>query len=42
MAVLDVYMNSYLVGAFTKSTTGSQLFKYAEQWLAIHSSRPIS
>ncbi|MBL4816294.1 MAG: type II toxin-antitoxin system HipA family toxin [Shewanella sp.] len=42
MAVLDVYMNGYLVGEFTKSTTGSHLFKYAEQWLDTASSRPIS
>ncbi len=42
MAVLDVYMNGYLVGEFTKSTTGSHLFKYAEQWLNTSNSRPIS
>lgn len=42
MAVLDVYMNGYLVGEFTKSTTGSHLFKYAAQWLDTPSSRPIS
>ncbi|MEZ9823304.1 type II toxin-antitoxin system HipA family toxin [Shewanella sp. 10N.286.45.A1] len=42
MAVLDVYMNGYLVGEFTKSTTGSHLFKYAKQWLNTSNSRPIS
>ncbi|MBV7317257.1 type II toxin-antitoxin system HipA family toxin [Shewanella sp. NIFS-20-20] len=42
MAVLDIYMNGYLVGEFTKSTTGSHLFEYAPQWLEIQGSRPIS
>ena len=42
MAVLDVYMNSYLVGDFTKSSTGSHQFSYSPQWLAIPGSRPIS
>jgi serine/threonine-protein kinase HipA len=42
MAVLDVYMNGYLVGEFTKSSTGSHQFAYAPQWLAIPGSRPIS
>lgn len=42
MAILDVYMNGYLVGAFTKSATGSHLFKYEQQWLDISGSRPIS
>lgn len=42
MAVLDVYMNGYLVGELTKSSTGSHQFAYAQQWLAIPGSRPIS
>ena len=42
MAVLDVYMNGYLVGQLTKSTTGSHLFKYTRQWLDTSGSRPIS
>jgi len=42
MAVLDIYMNGYLVGEFTKSATGSHQFKYAKQWLDIPGSRPIS
>lgn len=42
MAILDVYMNGYLVGDFTKSTTGSHLFKYAQQWLETSGNRPIS
>ncbi|QQX80011.1 type II toxin-antitoxin system HipA family toxin [Shewanella sp. KX20019] len=42
MAVLDVYMNGYLVGGFTKSTTGFHLFQYAAQWLSTPNSRPIS
>lgn len=35
-------MNGYLVGEFTKSTTGSHRFKYATQWLNTSGSRPIS
>ncbi|ACA84795.1 type II toxin-antitoxin system HipA family toxin [Shewanella woodyi] len=42
MAVLDIYMNGYLVGELTKSTTGSHLFEYAPQWLDTQGSRPIS
>lgn len=42
MAVLDIYMNGYLVGELTKSATGSHLFKYAQQWLDTLGSRPIS
>lgn len=42
MAVLDVYMNGYLLGELTKSSTGSHQFAYAQQWLAIPGSRPIS
>jgi serine/threonine-protein kinase HipA len=42
MAILDVYMNGYLVGEFTKSMTGSHLFSYAPQWLETLGSRPIS
>ncbi|MCL1123565.1 type II toxin-antitoxin system HipA family toxin [Shewanella surugensis] len=42
MAILDVYMNGYFIGELTKSTTGSHRFKYAQQWLDIAGSRPIS
>jgi serine/threonine-protein kinase HipA len=42
MAILDVYMNGYLIGAFTKSANGSHLFKYEPQWLETPDSRPIS
>jgi len=42
MAILDIYMNGYFVGEFTKSTTGSHHFKYAQQWLDTKGSRPIS
>lgn len=42
MASLDVYMNAYFVGIFTKSKTGAHSFKYQEQWLKTPNSRPIS
>lgn len=42
MAVLDVYMNGYLVGELTKSTSGSHLFKYTRQWVDTLGGRPIS
>ncbi|WP_144212156.1 type II toxin-antitoxin system HipA family toxin [Shewanella donghaensis] len=42
MATLDVYMNGYLIGEFTKSSSGSHVFKYAAQWLNTADSRPIS
>ncbi len=42
MAVLDIYMNGYLVGELSKSTTGSHLFQYAPQWLETQGGRPIS
>jgi serine/threonine-protein kinase HipA len=42
MAILDVYMNGYLIGEFTKSANGSHLFKYELQWLETPDSRPIS
>ncbi|MCE9680466.1 type II toxin-antitoxin system HipA family toxin [Shewanella sp. AS1] len=42
MAVLDVYMNGYLIGEFTKTATGAHHFKYHEEWLNLAGSRPIS
>lgn len=42
MATLDVYMNSYLVGQFSKSATGAHRFSYHSSWLALPHSRPIS
>ncbi|MXR70983.1 type II toxin-antitoxin system HipA family toxin [Shewanella sp. JBTF-M18] len=42
MAVLDVYMNGYRVGEFTKTSTGAHHFKYDEGWLKLAGSRPIS
>ncbi|MEK9496738.1 HipA N-terminal domain-containing protein [Photorhabdus sp. P32] len=42
MAVLDVYMNGYQVGVFTKTNTGFHYFKYDEIWLRLPGSRPIS
>ncbi|WP_192021939.1 type II toxin-antitoxin system HipA family toxin [Shewanella sp. WPAGA9] len=42
MATLDIYMNGYLVGEFTKSPTGSHVFQYASQWLDTPGCRPIS
>ena len=42
MAVLDVYLNGYLVGYFTKQSNGAHAFAYSEKWLAIKGARPIS
>lgn len=42
MATLDVYMNGYLVGYFSKSTTGAHRFSYDSGWLTLPQSRPIS
>lgn len=42
MAALDVYMNGYLVGQFSKTATGAHQFKYHDDWLALAGSRPIS
>ncbi|MDB6373232.1 type II toxin-antitoxin system HipA family toxin [Photorhabdus bodei] len=42
MAALDVYMNGYRVGVFTKANTGFHHFKYDESWLKLSGSRPIS
>ena len=42
MATLNVYMNGYLVGEFTKSATGAHSFKYEHSWLELSGSRPIS
>ncbi|TDB60709.1 type II toxin-antitoxin system HipA family toxin [Photorhabdus khanii] len=42
MAALDVYMNGYRVGVFTKTNTGAHHFKYDVAWLKLPGSRPIS
>lgn len=42
MARLAVYMNGYRVGTFTKTTSGAHQFQYAESWLNLAGSRPIS
>ena len=42
MAVLNVYMNSYLVGALTKTGSGAHHFSYDTNWLKLPGSRPIS
>lgn len=42
MPVLDVYMNDFLVGHFSKDGTGAHFFQYEETWLNTPSSRPIS
>jgi len=42
MAVLDVYLNGYLVGEFTKEGTGAHTFTYNKEWLSLKGSRPIS
>ena len=42
MATLNVYMNGFLAGEFTKSTTGAHSFKYHSSWLERSGSRPIS
>ena len=42
MADLDVYMNGYRVGIFTRTGSGAHQFKYNETWLRLPGSRPIS
>ncbi|WP_354623049.1 type II toxin-antitoxin system HipA family toxin [Psychromonas sp. MME2] len=42
MAVLDVYLNGYLVGEFKKSSNGAHSFRYSAGWLALSGSRPVS
>lgn len=42
MAALDVYMNGYHVGVFTKTGSGTHLFSYDENWVGLSGSRPIS
>lgn len=42
MEALDVYMNGYRVGVFTKTNTGAHHFKYEESWLRLSGCRPIS
>lgn len=42
MASLDVYMNEYHVGIFTKKSSGAHSFQYAEDWVNQPGSRPIS
>ncbi|WP_414165478.1 type II toxin-antitoxin system HipA family toxin [Superficieibacter sp. BNK-5] len=42
MAALDVYMNGYRVGVFTKTGSGAHHFSYDENWLVLAGSRPIS
>jgi serine/threonine-protein kinase HipA len=42
MADLDVYMNGYKVGIFTKAAAGAHQFKYVDEWLNLPGNRPIS
>ncbi|ACS87783.1 HipA N-terminal domain-containing protein [Musicola paradisiaca] len=42
MADLDVYMNGYKVGVFSRASTGAHAFQYTETWLDQTGSRPIS
>ena len=42
MASLEVYMNGYQVGTFTKTTSGAHQFQYDESWVKLPGSRPIS
>ncbi|MBP2195789.1 type II toxin-antitoxin system HipA family toxin [Pantoea cypripedii] len=42
MADLNVYMNGYKVGIFTKVATGAHQFRYVDEWLNLPGSRPIS
>ncbi|MGB5445509.1 MAG: type II toxin-antitoxin system HipA family toxin [Psychromonas sp.] len=42
MAILDVYLNGYLVGKFTKDGSGAHHFAYSKEWLDISGARPIS
>jgi len=42
MASLDVYMNGYLVGIFSRKGSGAHVFQYASSWLQQAGNRPIS
>lgn len=42
MQALDVYMNGYRVGIFSKTNTGAHHFQYDAKWLELTGSRPIS
>ncbi|MFT6985492.1 MAG: serine/threonine-protein kinase HipA [Psychromonas sp.] len=42
MALLNVYLNGYLVGEFTKESSGAHTFVYKNEWLALKGARPIS
>ena len=42
MAILDVYLNGYLVGEFKKAATGAHSFSYDNDWLNLKGCRPIS
>ncbi|UAN45989.1 type II toxin-antitoxin system HipA family toxin [Serratia sp. JSRIV001] len=42
MADLDVYMNGYKVGIFSREGTGAHMFQYVDTWLNQPGSRPIS
>ena len=42
MAILDVYLNGYLVGEFKKSGSGAHSFQYNNEWLNLKGARPIS
>lgn len=42
MAILDVYLNGYLVGEFKKAATGAHSFSYDKDWLNLKGCRPIS
>lgn len=42
MQTLDVYMNGYRVGYFSRKDSGAHLFRYDTNWLAKDGARPIS
>lgn len=42
MAILDVYLNEYLVGEFKTSGNGAAPFQYNKAGLNLKRSRPIS
>ena len=42
MTELDVYMNGYRTGVFSRAATGAHTFRYYESWLNQPGSRPIS
>lgn len=42
MNALDVYMNGYKVGQFSRGNSGAHAFRYDELWLALEGARPIS